>query len=203
MAELIVPPALRAAHQRGLAHYLETGEGPVIGRTVELPALRADGAEFPVEIAITPVAGEATPLFTASIRERRGDRRSTWRSAPELLRRFSEREALLQEIHHRARRQPERRGEPDPDAGGPGARRRGRGARSSRATAASPRSRRIHEQAAAREGSLARAVLRLRAQPRERSRQRSARSHMRAWRSTSRSRRSHCRLRSRFRAVSC
>src|SRR5712691_9993062 len=43
LAELIVPPALREAHRRGLARYLATGEGPVLGRRVEMPALRADG----------------------------------------------------------------------------------------------------------------------------------------------------------------
>ncbi|MBI3780407.1 MAG: PAS domain S-box protein, partial [candidate division NC10 bacterium] len=55
MAEVIIPPALRDRHRRGLAHYLATGEGPVIGKRLEMPAMRADGTEFPVELAITRI----------------------------------------------------------------------------------------------------------------------------------------------------
>jgi PAS domain S-box-containing protein len=69
MAELIVPPTLRERHYRGLAHYLATGEGPVLGNRVEMPALRADGSEFPVELAITAIHGNGAPLFTACLRD--------------------------------------------------------------------------------------------------------------------------------------
>ena len=53
VAELIIPPALREAHRDGLARYLKTGRGPVVGRRVELTAMRADGTEFPVELVVT------------------------------------------------------------------------------------------------------------------------------------------------------
>jgi PAS domain S-box-containing protein len=69
LAELIVPPDHREAHRRGLANYLATGEGPVLGRRIELTARRSDGAEFPVELAITRVCVEGPPLFTAFIRD--------------------------------------------------------------------------------------------------------------------------------------
>src|SRR5438093_2363862 len=42
LAELIVPPSLRERHRKGLAHYLKTGEGPVLGRRIEINALRRD-----------------------------------------------------------------------------------------------------------------------------------------------------------------
>jgi len=51
--EMLIPPAQRERHRRGLAHYLATGEGAVLGRRLELSALRADQTEFPVERAIT------------------------------------------------------------------------------------------------------------------------------------------------------
>src|SRR4029077_5183747 len=35
MAELIVPPRLRDQHYRGLAHYLATGKGRVLGQRIE------------------------------------------------------------------------------------------------------------------------------------------------------------------------
>ncbi len=69
MAELIVPSPLRERHRRGLAHYLATGEGPVLDKRLEMPALRADGTEFPVELAITRISAEGPPLFTAYLRD--------------------------------------------------------------------------------------------------------------------------------------
>jgi PAS domain S-box-containing protein len=69
LAELIVPPALRQSHGRGLARFLQTGEGPVIGHRLELPACRADGTQFPAELAITVTATEGRPIFTAYVRD--------------------------------------------------------------------------------------------------------------------------------------
>jgi diguanylate cyclase (GGDEF)-like protein/PAS domain S-box-containing protein len=69
MAELLIPPSLRDAHNRGFAHFLATGEGPIIGKRVESIALRADGTEFPVELAISRVAVEGPPLFTGYVRD--------------------------------------------------------------------------------------------------------------------------------------
>ena len=69
MVDLIVPPRLRDAHRRGFAHYLATGEGTILGKRLELEAVRADGTEFPIELAITPIKSESMPLFTAFIRD--------------------------------------------------------------------------------------------------------------------------------------
>jgi PAS domain S-box-containing protein len=69
LSELIIPPAYRAKHRRGMAHYLATGEGPVLGRRVELPALRADGSEFPAEISIVPTELDGRPIFTGYLRD--------------------------------------------------------------------------------------------------------------------------------------
>ena len=68
LAETIVPPSLRESHRRGLARYLETGDGPVLGRRIELTGLRKDGTEFPVELAITRIAGEP-PTFVGFVRD--------------------------------------------------------------------------------------------------------------------------------------
>jgi PAS domain S-box-containing protein len=69
MAALIVPPALREQHRRGLARYLATGKGPVLGQRVELSALRAEGAEFPVELSITRIGTAEPPTFTGFVRD--------------------------------------------------------------------------------------------------------------------------------------
>jgi PAS domain S-box-containing protein len=69
LAELIVPPGLRERHRRGMAHYLATGEGPVLNRRIELPAVRANGEEFQVELAVTPIQLDGLLIFTAYIRD--------------------------------------------------------------------------------------------------------------------------------------
>ena len=67
--ELIIPPSHRAAHQRGMAHFMATGQAPILGVRMELPAMRADGSEFPVELAITRVPVDGPPLFTGFLRD--------------------------------------------------------------------------------------------------------------------------------------
>ena len=69
LADLIVPPRYHEAHRRGMAHFFETGEGPVLHQRVEIEAKRADGTEFPVELAITPIVLENETLFTAYLRD--------------------------------------------------------------------------------------------------------------------------------------
>jgi PAS domain S-box-containing protein len=76
LAELIIPPDLRDAHRQGVERYVTTGEGTMVGHPVELPAMRADGSEFPVEIAVTRPEVPGPPLFTGFLRdvtERRRD----------------------------------------------------------------------------------------------------------------------------------
>jgi len=69
MDELIIPPALRDAHRRGLQRYLATGEGPMVGKRIEITAMRADGREFPIELAITRIPRDGPPLFTGFLRD--------------------------------------------------------------------------------------------------------------------------------------
>ncbi len=76
MASLIMPEAFRDQHRRGLAHYLATGEGPLIGKRIEVNALRADGTEFPIELAISAIHAEGEPLFTSYLRDLSERRRS-------------------------------------------------------------------------------------------------------------------------------
>jgi len=69
MAELIIPAGLREQYRRGLAHFLATGEGRRLGKRIEMPALRADGQEFPAELTVTNVLVEGAPIFTGFIRD--------------------------------------------------------------------------------------------------------------------------------------
>ena len=69
LAELIIPPRLRERHRQGLIHYLETGEGPLIGKLIEIEALRRDGSEILVTLAISATKVNGSPIFTAYLRD--------------------------------------------------------------------------------------------------------------------------------------
>jgi two-component system CheB/CheR fusion protein len=69
LAELIIPPRLRERHRQGLAHYLKTGEGPLIGKLIEIEALRRDGSEILVALAISATQVNGAPIFTAYLRD--------------------------------------------------------------------------------------------------------------------------------------
>ncbi|MEF3366692.1 PAS domain S-box protein [Methylocystis sp. 9N] len=89
IAELIVPPELREAHNAGLKRFASGGPSAVLGRRVELEALCADGSRIPVELAITAVGASHEALFTAHLRDLRPARKA----AAEIER---QREALYQ-----------------------------------------------------------------------------------------------------------
>jgi PAS domain S-box-containing protein len=69
MTDLIIPPSLRDRHRSGVVRYLATGEGKLLNRRIEMMAQRADGTEFPVELAITRIPTPGPPRFTAYLRD--------------------------------------------------------------------------------------------------------------------------------------
>ncbi len=70
MAEYLVPEAMRELHYEGLQRQRERRDSRIIGTRVETTALRADGTEFPVELAITRIDQPGSPpLFTAFLRD--------------------------------------------------------------------------------------------------------------------------------------
>jgi len=69
LATVIVPPSLRAAHRRGFAHYLATGQTRILDRLMEITAMRADGSEFPAELTVTRTGLPGTPSFTGYVRD--------------------------------------------------------------------------------------------------------------------------------------
>jgi PAS domain S-box-containing protein len=83
MAELLIPPASREGPYQTLLRHLESGESALLGRRVELSALRSDGSEFPIELAVTRLPGEGPSLFTACIRDISAQKRADQRGAVE------------------------------------------------------------------------------------------------------------------------
>jgi diguanylate cyclase (GGDEF)-like protein/PAS domain S-box-containing protein len=75
MAGTIIPRRYRDAHQRGLAQFIETGDGQLVGKTVDLAALHRDGHEFPVEISVAPTSRSGARVsfvaFVSDVSQRR------------------------------------------------------------------------------------------------------------------------------------
>jgi PAS domain S-box-containing protein len=67
--DLIIPPRVWETYHDGLTNYLMHGAGSLIGRPIELILRRADGREFPAELAISRNLKEAPPRHTALIRD--------------------------------------------------------------------------------------------------------------------------------------
>lgn len=67
VADVIVPPELRDAHHLGLTNFLETGDGPLLNRHVEVEAMHRDGGRFPVELVLWAVGSDGGWSFNAFV----------------------------------------------------------------------------------------------------------------------------------------
>jgi PAS domain S-box-containing protein len=92
MAELIVPPSLRQRHSDGFARFIETGHGTMLGRRRELTGMRADGSEFPVELALSRADSEPL-LICGTLRDV-----SAAKEAERHLRELAEEQAALRRV---------------------------------------------------------------------------------------------------------
>jgi len=84
LAELIVPPEHRQAHQQGLTRLAAGGEPHVLNRRIEISAIHRDGHELPVELSITTApssTGEVYVGFLRDISDRREAERKIEREA--------------------------------------------------------------------------------------------------------------------------
>jgi PAS domain S-box-containing protein len=67
--ELIIPERFRKSHREGMARVSSGGPSHVIGKTVELAAIRKDGTEFPVELSLATWFLDDVRYFTGIIRD--------------------------------------------------------------------------------------------------------------------------------------
>ncbi len=67
VSAVVMPERFRAMHEAGMRRMQAGGEARVLGKRMQLHALRADGAEFPIEMVLwrTDIGGEA--FYTASM----------------------------------------------------------------------------------------------------------------------------------------
>jgi len=69
VSELLIPPALRSAHEKGLNRFLATGTEAIIGKRVEATGVCANGDTFPIELEVITVNPTKSPVFMAYVRD--------------------------------------------------------------------------------------------------------------------------------------
>jgi PAS domain S-box-containing protein len=69
LSELIIPNQYKEAHNKGMKHYLKTGEGPVLNKLIEITALNKAGDEFPIEMEIIPLEENGELFFSSFIQD--------------------------------------------------------------------------------------------------------------------------------------
>jgi PAS domain S-box-containing protein len=86
---LLVPIQHRETAKLGMERFRESGQGPAVGNVLELEAMRKDGSEFPIEIAVAPIRLENRWWASAIIRditERRRSQEALKHASEELMR---------------------------------------------------------------------------------------------------------------------
>lgn len=69
LPETIIPKQHHNGHENGINHYIKTGKGSVLNKQIELPALKKDGTEFPIEISIIPIKQNNELFFCSFIQD--------------------------------------------------------------------------------------------------------------------------------------
>lgn len=69
LVETLIPERLRKVHGVGIARYLATEEGPILGQRTEVAALHKSGRELPVELTVWAVETEGRPVFSSFLRD--------------------------------------------------------------------------------------------------------------------------------------
>jgi len=69
LGEVIVPPAYREAHHQGMLRLQASGKSTLLGKLIEISALRRDGSEFPIELTIVEIERHADRYYSAFIRD--------------------------------------------------------------------------------------------------------------------------------------
>jgi PAS domain S-box-containing protein len=69
LSDLIIPENQNYLHKAGLERFLRTGEGPILGRRIEVEARRRDGTEFRAELSVTALRRRDGVMFNGFIRD--------------------------------------------------------------------------------------------------------------------------------------
>ncbi len=100
--DLIIPESTVSAHRNGMRRYVTTGMSTVLGKRLELPAVRKDGSSLIVEVRISALELHGQKLFSAflhDISERKeAEARREYESRHDALTGLLNRRALLETL---------------------------------------------------------------------------------------------------------
>ncbi|MEN8263012.1 MAG: histidine kinase dimerization/phosphoacceptor domain -containing protein [Nitrospirota bacterium] len=99
VTDIIVSPANFESISNSIKTFLDSGEGTVFNKQIQIKASHRDGHEFPAELAISPARSEGKYFFVVIIRDI-SERKFSENKIRNSLR---EKEVLLKEIHHRVK----------------------------------------------------------------------------------------------------
>jgi diguanylate cyclase (GGDEF)-like protein/PAS domain S-box-containing protein len=98
--DLIIPPSLADAHRNGMLRYVTTGASTVLGKRLEVPAVRKDGSSLMVELRMSALELRGEKMFSAflhDISERKeAEARREYESRHDMLTNLLNRRALLE-----------------------------------------------------------------------------------------------------------
>lgn len=69
LGDMIVPEEFRERHTAGMAHFLASGDGPILNQRIELEALTKGGARIPIELSVNAQKLQESYQFTAFLRD--------------------------------------------------------------------------------------------------------------------------------------
>lgn len=85
LAEFIIPAAFREAHHQGMRRFIETGQGPVLNKTIEVPAINRSLHEFPISLKISASQVDGQWYFIAFMNDLTQQRLSEQKSQQAML----------------------------------------------------------------------------------------------------------------------
>jgi PAS domain S-box-containing protein len=65
----IIPERYRSMHMHGMSRFKETKKSTMLGKLIEIEAVRSDGVEISIQLTITEISLNNSRLFTAIIRD--------------------------------------------------------------------------------------------------------------------------------------
>lgn len=92
LSDLIIPLRYRDGHEGGIAHFMATGEGPVLDRHITVTGLDKAGRELPLELSVTCSEQFGEKLFIGFVRD-----------ITERHEAASRQERMLRELSHRVK----------------------------------------------------------------------------------------------------
>jgi diguanylate cyclase (GGDEF)-like protein/PAS domain S-box-containing protein len=100
--DLIIPEGMVSAHRNGMQRYVTSGVSTVLGKRLELPAVRKDGSSLMVEVRMSALELHGQQMFSAflhDISERKeAEARREYESRHDMLTNLLNRRALLETL---------------------------------------------------------------------------------------------------------